>query len=760
MIQATPGTREGRLKGRPGNQTSESEATQLSAALSLADKAHGDHVRPLGDTYLDHARAVAAGLGELGIDDTDTLAAALLHDILLPHTGVSEATLRATFGETVAGLVKSVNTLDDYAQRASRDRPADKLSLDPTQDRRTLEVVRRALLSIIEGDIRIILIRMVDCLQDLRRASNLDYEDQRRVAFEALHVYAPIANRLGIWHLKWQLEDLAFRYLEPEKYREIARRLDDGRDIRAVKINKAAARLRRRLASLGLKAIVTGRPKHTYSIYRKMARKELGFDQIHDVQALRVILEPPDKDAYAALSSKARADMDQTLCYQALGAVHSLWQPIRGEFDDYIGSPKSNGYMSLHTAVIDAETGQKLEVQIRTQRMHEEAEHGIAAHWSYKEQGAKVTSSVQRRIQNLRELLAALQEVEDDPDGAPPLDISRLEERIHVFTPKDDVIDLPAGATPIDYAYQIHTDLGHRCRGARVNGKPVSLNYRLKSGDRVEIVAPKRDSPKRGSPNRDWMNPTLGYTGSARTRSKIRHWFRQQEREQNILQGREVVERELKQLYLSDVFTVDDIAAALKYDNVEDFLCQVGFGDIQPTRIVGAIAARQHALRSDEHADLLALTRPPSDKPKGMTVRGVGGLHSRLARCCTPVPNEPIVGYITRGQGITIHARDCKQVAAITDRERLIEVEWGTEEERHPVAIVVKAVPRSSLIEDIVNLLRGEQVTVPKTKMITADSVTTIYMIAEVKDLTQLSYLLQRLKSLPNVFKATRQRWS
>lgn len=256
------------------------------------------------------------------------------------------------------------------------------------------------------------------------------------------------------------------------------------------------------------------------------------------------------------------------------------------------------------------------------------------------------------------------------------------------------------------------------------------------------------------------MNPTLGYTGSARTRSKIRHWFRQQEREQNILQGREVVERELKQLYLSDVFTVDDIAAALKYDNVEDFLCQVGFGDIQPTRIVGAIAARQHALRGDEHADLLALTRPPSDKPKGMTVRGVGGLHSRLARCCTPVPNEPIVGYITRGQGITIHARDCKQVAAITDRERLIEVEWGTEEERHPVAIVVKAVPRSSLIEDIVNLLRGEQVTVPKTKMITADSVTTIYMIAEVKDLTQLSYLLQRLKSLPNVFKATRQRWS
>ena len=770
MIQATQDARESLPKGRPAGQTTETDAARLGRALALVEKAHGDRARPSGDTYLDHARAVAAGLGELGIDDTDTIAAALLHDVLLPHTGVTEATLRAEFGETVAGLVKSVNTLDSYAQRASRGRPADQLSLDATRDRRTLEVVRRALLSIIEGDIRIILIRMVDCLQDLRRAANLDRDGQCRIAFDALHIYAPIANRLGIWHLKWQLEDLAFRYLEPEKYREIARRLDDGRDIRAVKINKAAARLRRRLDSLGLKAIVTGRPKHTYSIYRKMARKELTFDQIHDVQALRVILEPPDKEAYSALGSKARADVDQALCYQALGAVHSLWQPIRGEFDDYIGSPKANGYMSLHTAVIDAETGQKLEVQIRTQRMHEEAEHGIAAHWAYKEQGAKVTSSGQKRIQNLRELLATLQEVEEDPDSAPLLDISKLEERVHVFTPNDDVIDLPAGATPIDFAYQIHTELGHRCRGARVNGKPVSLDYKLKSGDRVEIIAAKRDSPKRGGPNRDWMNPSLGYTGSARTRSKIRHWFRQQEREQNIQQGREVIERELRQLFLHDVYTVEDIAGALKVGSVEDCLCQIGFGDINSKRIIGAITALQNenrrkqakeALNADEHADLRALLQPPSDKPKGgLTVRGVGGLYTRLARCCSPVAPEPIVGYITRGQGVTIHARDCKQVAAITDRERLIEVEWGVAAETHPVSVVVKAVQRSGLIEDIVNLLRGESVNVPKTKMVTKDSVTTLYMIAEVKDLTQLSHLLTRLKNLPNVFEASRQHWS
>ena len=523
MIQAIDNFLGELLKRLPGNQTSETDRERLRAALSLAARVHGDHKRPSGEPYLDHARAVAAGLNELGVDDTDTIVAALLHDALLPHTGLTEAMLTAEFGPTVAGLVRSARSLDNYAQRASQNKTAGELGLEAQQDRQTLEAIRRALLSIIEGDIRIILIRMVDCLQDLRRAGTPDRDQQRRRAWEALHIYAPIANRLGIWHLKWQLEDNAFRYLEPEKYREIALRLDDGRDRRALKVDKAAARLRRRMANLGVKAVVTGRPKHMYSIYRKMARKELDFEQIYDIQALRVILEPQDKVAYRALSSKAKDDADRDLCYQVLGAVHSLWQPIRGEFDDYIGSPKPNGYMSLHTAVID-ETGQKLEVQIRTQRMHEDAEHGIAAHWAYKEQGAKVSSSSQKRIQNLRELLATLQEVEDDFDGAPPLDLARLEERIHVFTPKDDVLDMPAGATPIDFAYQIHTEVGHRCRGARVNGKMVSLDYRLKSGDKVEII-----TAKRGGPNRDWMNPSLGYTGSARTRSKIRHWFRQQD---------------------------------------------------------------------------------------------------------------------------------------------------------------------------------------------------------------------------------------
>jgi GTP pyrophosphokinase len=441
------------------------------------------------------------------------------------------------------------------------------------------------------------------------------------------------------------------------------------------------------------------------------------------------------------------------LCYQVLGEVHSIWQPIRGEFDDYIGSPKPNGYMSLHTAVID-ETGQKLEVQIRTQRMHEEAEHGVAAHWAYKEQDAKVPTSSQKRIQNLRELLATLQEAEEDFDGAPLLDLARLDERIHVFTPKDDVMDLPSGATPIDFAYQIHTEVGHRCRGARVNGKMISLDYKLKSGDKVEII-----TTKRGGPNRDWMNPSLGYTGSARTRGKIRHWFRQQDREQNILQGREVVEREIRRLNLSEPCTVEQVAEAMKFDNLDDFLSLVGFGDINSTQLAGAIATRSGQAKRAELLDLQPLLNPPGGK-KGLTVRGVGGVHTRLAQCCTPVAPEAIIGYITRNQGITIHTQNCPQVAAITERERLIDVEWGLEEKTtHPVPVVITADPRDGLIEDLVNVLRGQQISVPKTKLINADDLTKVYLLAEVSDLTQLNYLMTKLGNLSGVRDVRRQNW-
>lgn len=743
------------LKGLAGEQTTDYDRERLDRALLFAMQAHGEIRRPSGESFIDHGIAVANELTDLGVEDVDAIIAAMLHDVLLPHTHRTERELSENFGPTITGLIRGAKALDDYAKRATSGRPPSQLGLSAQGDRRTLEAIRRALLSIIEGDIRIIILRMTDCLQDLRRAGALPRDTQREIAYAALHIYAPLANRLGIWQLKSQLEDLAFMSLEPEKYREIARRLDEKRELRAIKIEKAATRLRRRLQQMGLRAQVTGRPKHIYSIYSKMLRKDLDFEQIYDIQALRVILEPNDPAAYRKLSSKSRDEVDRALCYQVLGAVHSLWQPLAREFDDYIGSPKANGYKSLHTAVIDTETGQKLEVQIRTARMHEEAERGVAAHWAYKEQEPRVSSSEQKRIQSLRELLAALQEAEESPDGVPLPDVAKLEERIHVFTPNGDVVDLPAGATPIDFAYQIHTEVGHRCRGARVDGKMVSLDYKLASGQTVEII-----TAKRGGPSRDWMNPGLGFSHSARTRSKIRQWFRQQEREQNITQGREVVDRELKRLGLTDVFTVEDIASALKYSDVSDFLCKVGFGDIQTVQITGAIAVMQQALRNDADEELLPLLRAPQKSTKGLTVRGVGGLHTRMAGCCNPIAPEPIIGYITRGQGVTIHRRDCKQVEAITDRERLIEVDWGTQSDTHPVPIVIKAYRRANLIDDLVSTLRGQQIGVPKTKLVTTDSIMTIYLIAEVSDLSQLNWLLTKLENVPNVIEARRQRWS
>ncbi|MEZ4518357.1 MAG: bifunctional (p)ppGpp synthetase/guanosine-3',5'-bis(diphosphate) 3'-pyrophosphohydrolase [Chloroflexota bacterium] len=751
---ATPAATED-LIGSLATRLSSEEAEALHAAYLYALRIHGDRQRPSGETYAEHGLAVAQVVAEIGVDDIDALRAAILHDVLpsQEEDKAADAALEKAFGSAVSGLVSGINNLDNHAKRALNNRPVESLQLDVDGDPRALEVIRKALLAIIEGDIRIILVRMADCLMDLRRASRMPSDDQRRIAYEAMHIYAPLANRLGVWNLKSQLEDSAFRFLEPEKYREIARRLDEQRDQRTIKVNRAAEKLRRQLADMGIKAVVTGRPKHIYSIYRKMVRKQLDFDQINDIQALRVILEPPDPAAYEAMSSKAREDVDRSICYQALGAVHSIWKPLPREFDDYIGSPKANGYKSLHTAVVDSDTGQKLEVQVRTQRMHEEAEKGIAAHWAYKEAGTKVSASAQRRIQNLRELLSTLQDVDDDPGSTSLLDEDRLHERIYVFTPAGDVVDLPDGSTPIDFAYQIHTEIGHRCRGARVSGRMVSLDYKLRSGDKVEII-----TAKRGSPNRDWMNPSLGYTGSARTRGKIRQWFRQQERDQNIIQGREVVERELKRMSLIDTYEVDDIALALKYDDVEDFLCRVGFGDIQTVQITGAIAVLQQQLTQDD-SELLPLLKPIS-RPKGLTVRGVGGLHTRMAGCCNPIAPEPIIGYVTRGQGVTIHRQDCKQIQAINDPERLIEVDWGSEAETHPVPVVLTAYKRSGLIEELVNVLRGQQINVPKTKLLTHDNIMTVYLIAEVSSLEQLNWLLTKLENIPKVIEARRQRWS
>jgi GTP pyrophosphokinase len=481
-----------------------------------------------------------------------------------------------------------------------------------------------------------------------------------------------------------------------------------------------------------------------------MQRKRLPLEHIYDVQALRVIIEPHDPQAYEKKSLAEKEDEDRASCYLTVAVVHSLWQSIPREFDDYISAPKANGYRSLHTAVLDTNTGQTLEVQIRTRRMHEEAEKGVAAHWSYKESGTKVDQSVQKRIQSMRDLLEVLRDSEQS--GSDVFETDLMAERIHVFTPNGDVKDLPAGSTPIDFAYQIHTELGHRCRGARVNNKMVSLDYRLRSGDRVEIL-----TAKRGGPSRDWMSQKLGYTGSARTRSKIRQWFRLQEREQNVQQGREVVTRELKRLGLTETFSIMDIAQALHFEDEEGFLAKVGFGDIQSSQISGAVALLKRDLEPD---DELRPLLSPQPRRKGLTVQGVAGLATRMAGCCSPIAPEPIVGYITRGQGVTIHRRDCKQLELIDEQERLIDVNWGEEEDRYPIPIVVKAYRSPALIDNIVATFRGRQINVPKTKSITSGSIMTVYLVVEVASLDELNWLLQKLENTQNVIEANRQRWN
>jgi GTP diphosphokinase / guanosine-3',5'-bis(diphosphate) 3'-diphosphatase len=753
------------IKALPDGQNGKTADT-LRRAFSFALTAHGNERRPSGEAYIDHDLAVAHIIAQLGVDLT-AITASLLHDILAPHTGKSLEEVEDLFGGEVASLVAGLNSLHKYAENKplteeeaeekqqeeiKRRQEEGKKGRPKTRPRVTKEERWRAgILAIIEGDIRVILIRMADCLQDLRKASQLSREEQIKIANEARQLYAPLANRLGVWQLKWELEDLAFRYLETEAYKEIASQVAARRAERARTVNAAIRKLQNRLDKLGFEATVTGRPKHLYSIYRKMQRKKLSFDEIYDIHALRVILEPNNDQISDNMSAQQKDDLERNLCYQVLGIVHGLWKPIPQEFDDYIAAPKPNGYKSLHTAVRDPETGDKLEVQIRSVRMHEEAERGIAAHWAYKEDETVVTSTAQKRLQNLRELLRVLRDPDTPLTDEDSIQTEMAAERIHVYTPKGDVYDLPVGATPIDFAYQIHTEVGHRCRGARVEGKMVSLDYKLKRGQKVEIL-----TANRGGPSRDWMNPNLGYTGSARTRSKIRQWFRQQEREQNVEQGRDLVERELRRLGLSDTYTVEDIAEALKYDDVDQFLAKVGFGDIHSKQISGAISLLRQSLKPDD--ELQPLLQPPAKESTGLKVQGMSDLPTKMAGCCNPIAPEVIIGYITRGRGVTIHRRNCKQIRDL-EPERLIDVEWG-ETDTYPVPIVVKAYRRPNLVDEMAAILHGQKINVSKTKMMTSRSIVTVYLVVEVSDLDQLNWLLDKFEKLTNVIEAYRQRWS
>ncbi|MFA9401648.1 MAG: RelA/SpoT family protein [Anaerolineales bacterium] len=707
-------------------KTSPAEREIVQRAFLVADKVHRKQNRASGEPYVNHCLAVAGILADLGAP-IPVIVSGLLHDTV-EDTPITLDDIERDFGEEVRTLVDGVTKLTQLPRVShSGKRDRDPLALKGDLAKETL---RKTFLAM-GDDVRVVVIKLADRLHNMRTLSPLPPVKQTRIATETLEIFAPLASRLGIWQMKWDLEDLAFRYAFPEQYKEIAALVSQRREDREKKLRKVTAELRRYLAEHEIEAEVTGRPKHLYSIHRKMERKGVPIDMVYDVRAVRVVVE------------------SESLCYLALGVIHNHWKPVPGTFDDYIATPKDNFYQSLHTAVI-YDDGKTLEVQIRTPEMHENAEYGIAAHWRYKE-GRSRDDSFEQRVTWLRRLMEWRQDVDDAGDFVAAMKSDVFDDRVYVFTPKGDIIDLPADSTPIDFAYHIHTSIGHRCRGAKLNGKLVSLDTKLHTGDAVEIL-----SAKRGGPSRDWLNPSLEMVKSQRARGKIRHWFRRQDREQNVSHGRLLLEREIRRLGL-DGMAYEKIASDLGYSSVDDLLMAIGCGDLNINRIVTKLIPEE-----DLERELEALEEPSEFltelAAEEVHILGLSGLLTRLGRCCNPAPGDPIVGYITRGRGATIHRQDCPNALRARDRERLIQVSWGKPHQTYPVAVTIRAYDRDGLIRDVSTLVANEGISMSAIQVSTKDNLAVFDMIMGITDVSQLSRVLNRLEALPNVLEARRIR--
>ncbi len=598
------------------------------------------------------------------------------------------------------------------------------------------DALRRMLLAVVT-DPRLVLVRLADQLRRMRRARELDEGERMRLAWETREVYAPLANRLGIWQLKWELEDLAFRHLEPTEYRRIAGWLNESRVERENQIATVIATIREELEHAGIIADVVGRPKHIYSIWRKMNRKGLDFEQVFDVRAVRII-------------AGTIAD-----CYAALGIVHGLWHYIPGEFDDYIATPKDNLYRSLHTAVIGP-SAVPLEIQIRTREMNEHAELGVAAHWRYKE-GAARDAAYDRKIEWLRELLAPAAEAESDSDFLSRVRADLFDDRVYALTPKGEVIDLPAGSTPIDFAYHVHTGLGHRCRGARVNGRIVPLDHRLANGEVIEIIGGKEPRP-----SRDWLIEQGGFLASSRSRAKVRAWFKKRDIGQNRQEGREIFEREIARLGAGQSI-VSELIGEFGLTSADALYLALGSGDLTVAQVSGAIQRRVRS-HGEAHpaADLPRIGPRRNQGGAAVQVEGIGDLLSTHARCCNPVPPEAITGYVTVGRGVTLHRSNCRNLARLAVRapERLLPVDWGKSgSRRFPVEIVLRAMDRRGLLRDVTTLVAEEKINIERlaSRGDAAQGSADLSLRIEVAGLEELTRLLARLTALPGVISARRR---
>jgi len=688
----------------------------VDRAFDIAVDAHEGQARATGEPYVTHPIASAQIVADLGIDPV-AVEAALLHDVP-EDTEYSLTDIEERFGAEVAHLVDGVTKLSRFSTLSHEQQQA--------------ENIRKMLLAMAE-DIRVVLIKLADRLHNMRTLYGLPSEKQFRIARQTMEIYAPLAERLGIWQIKWELEDLAFKVLEPERFRELARLLDTRRKGRESYIDRAIAELRPRLEAAGIEADLEGRPKHIFSIWKKMQRKGAEFGEIYDVYAIRVLVD------------------EMRDCYAALGIVHSLWRPIPGQFDDYIAVPKNNLYQSLHTAVI-ALDGKPLEIQIRTHKMHQVSEVGIAAHWRYKE-GTKSDREYDAKLAWLRQLLDRQREVSDSDatEFVEGIKLDIFQDQVFVFTPRGDIKDLPAGATPLDFAYRIHTDVGHRTIGAKINNRLVPLDYRLKNGDIVEIVTTKGEH----GPSRDWLNVVR----TSHAREKIRQWFKRKDRDENIVHGREALERELRRLARTSIATVGndriaDVARQLNHESVDDFFAAIGYGAIGAQAVVmrlGVVDDGQSQLPTVAPAQQIARTG-------GVRVKGVGDLLVRFAKCCHPIPGDPIVGFITRGKGVTVHLRSCPTVVNEREISRLIEVEWEAEPtETYPIAIRVEAFDRTGLLNDITQVVAENKVNIVAASVgVTPDHTAVVTATLQVLSVSQLARVMGRIENLKDVISVQR----
>ncbi len=806
-------------------RSSSDDLTLIERAYTLAEAAHKNQQRSSGEPYITHPLAVAGILAETKLD-APTIAAALLHDVA-EDTQVTLDDIRAQFGAEIASLVDAVTKLSKRESIAREFTPGGntKGQQSETFNYRTdrdAESLRKMMLGLVK-DVRVVLIKLADRLHNMRTMDAMPAEKQRRIARETLDIYAPLANRLGIWEWKQKLEDLGFRYSDPEQYAHLVKMMETGEMVREQRVRRYIDILRDSLAEAGIKDVeITGRTKQIYSIWRKMQRKNISFDQINDSQAVRVIIEDGSDEMEAepaktiilgeeqpgakvnapmgaeddageidvqqvasrlnemaredrATKERARrlAEKDMLMaqpavqgCYVALGIVHRLWKPIPGEIDDYIAVPKDNRYQSLHTAVITND-GKTLEVQIRTRAMHRAAEFGVAAHWLYKDSSAQVSGAYQKHIDQLREAIKTIgSDAEDAIDFVDALKTDQFTATVFCFTPKGKLIELPTNSTILDFAYRIHSDIGDHCRGGKVNGVMMPLTYKLQNGDQVEVI-----TRSNAAPSRDWLHDTAYVTTNA-ARSRIRQWFRKQDRAQNIIGGRDVIEREMKKLGVSDWLKLEDVYRLYKVapGKEDDFLEKVGYGTFTATSVSSRIVEEERRREKERKERLHGLTHlVPLFRPKQtdakppkkgeFIVAGVYGMHCEVAQCCQPIPGDPVIGYISRGQGIKVHHRDCKN-AQNAENERLIEVTYvGVSNETYPVQFLVVAAERTGMLADLTRVLAENHINITDVNITKRDLRTgevVIHLKTELSAAQQISTVMNRLKQVANVFEVTR----